>query len=262
MNRDLYTKHNFIRRDKGNGSLIIPKWLCPICNGHLQLDGKAFNFYETLSWINRTLVEHPDWIEEEMEYTFTGKINCPKCNYILTVNGRGKLIEDQIVLSTGVSYDNTHHRFWPLYFFPTLDLFQINNKCPKKVREEIIKAFNLFWCDLSSYANKIRNAVERLMDEKRIKKYHKPKGSRKEVILSLHQRLELFKAKQPEISDHLMAIKWLANVGSHAGEIKLNDALDGFELLEYCIEKLYDNRELKLKNLSKKINKRRGPVSG
>lgn len=58
-----------------------------------------------------------------------------------------------------------------------------------------------------------------------------------------------------------MAVKWIENFGSHSSKIlSADDILDGFEILHLVIEMLYEKDSDQIKKLSKKINKRRGPI--
>ena len=57
------------------------------------------------------------------------------------------------------------------------------------------------------------------------------------------------------------AIKWIGNAGSHEGEITNEDLLDGFDLLKYSVEKLYGSHDKEIATMTKKINKRRRPLT-
>ena len=146
--------------------------------------------------------------------------------------------------------------FYPLYFNPPLNIFQINEKCPEDIKNEIIDSFKLFWNDLPSCANKIRTSLEMLMNQQKVKKTFIQRGTRKN--LSLHKRIEEFKNTKPEIADFLLAIKWIGNSGSHVGKLEKVDVLDAYELLEHSLNKLFDDKEAELKKKTIEINKRRG----
>lgn len=55
--------------------------------------------------------------------------------------------------------------------------------------------------------------------------------------------------------DHLMAVKWLGNAGSHTSRPTDEDAFDGFELLEHILRERFNP----LGKLTKTINRRNGP---
>jgi hypothetical protein len=115
------------------------------------------------------------------------------------------------------------------------------------------KAFYLLWCDQDASANRIRSSLELLMTHFRIPQRIKIKGKFRRR--SLHSRLELFKAKQPEIGGHLLALKWIGNDGSHVGGLTTEDVFDGFEILNYALDELFLKRAESVKKLTKQINK-------
>lgn len=89
-------------------------------------------------------------------------------------------------------------------------------------------------------------------------KLAKPKNGRKTAKLSLHSRIELFKEKFPKVADHLFAIKWIGNEGSHSIEdLNQIELLDAFEILEDALESLYGHREKELYAKIKRLNKRK-----
>jgi hypothetical protein len=252
MNRKLWDKVCFFENS-------FPHWLCPNCNvGILEMEKNKFFKEETITSKKERKKDY--WEPDFIKYVFTTVFRCTnsKCKDLVIGVGNG---------SVSTYYDTVGHEknlneFSPLFFNPTLHLFEVPNDCDKLVREEIIKAFSLYWCDLASCANKIRIAIERLMDNRKVKKWEKRNSnSLKEKKIELHRRIELYGVKEPDIANHLLAIKWIGNAGTHAGTIKLNDVLTGFELLEYSLEKIYDNKEARMNLISKKINKKRGPIS-
>ena len=85
------------------------------------------------------------------------------------------------------------------------------------------------------------------------------KGQR--VKLTLHQRIVEFNAKDKDIGELLLALKWIGNTGSHVGEIERQDLIHAFQLLEYSLIELYEKRTETLRRLSKKIIKSKKPIS-
>ncbi|MBN8624688.1 MAG: DUF4145 domain-containing protein [Planctomycetes bacterium] len=151
--------------------------------------------------------------------------------------------------------------YTPRYFNPTPPIFQLPPECPDKVCEVIESAFALYWCDPRACVNRIRTAIETLLTEFGIARYKKPKSGSKRVRLSLHDRIELSRAKQPDLADSLMAIKWLGNIGTHELKITTDDALDGFVLLEHVLDEKYGQHRLQITRLAKKLIKRKGRSS-
>lgn len=234
-----------------------PAWTCPTCHkGRLELPNENFHYQETTA--SKDLRSHEDWDPEWIDYVFSGVLLCinPDCSDFVSFGGTGKVEFVSYFENDGTSSKEDYEDvFEPKYFLPALHLFKIHENCLPNIRAEVISAFALFWSDVPSCANKIRIAIELLLDEQGVKKY--PLGKKKERI-KLHQRIELFRKQNPEVAENLMAIKWIGNVGSHVGKIERVDLLDAFEILEFSLDRLYDDREKRIKKVVKEINKNKG----
>jgi Domain of unknown function (DUF4145) len=110
-----------------------------------------------------------------------------------------------------------------------------------------------------SCANRLRGSVEALLTDKKVARTTVNKKGKRER-LSLHARLEKFKQKDPSSAEYLFAIKWLGNAGSHANldELSRDELLDGFDLFELVMERVYVRREEHLKKIAKAITSRKG----
>lgn len=154
--------------------------------------------------------------------------------------------------------------FVPRFFVEAPPIFSIPDQCPNVVIRELGQAFALVWADVGSSGNRLRSAVEALLDDQKVPRRKLNKTKRKMRPLNLHERINEFRKKQPEAADLLEAVKWLGNAGSHASLMKLSwdDLLDGFELFEHVIDLIYVGRAEKMKRRAKKINKQKGPAGG
>jgi hypothetical protein len=113
---------------------------------------------------------------------------------------------------------------------------------------------------LPFFKKKIRTIVEQVLDDLKIAKYNIIKGKRN--IYKLHKRIELLKDANPEISDSLMAVKWIGNSGSHANsKVTKDDAIDGFKILEFTLNRIYDKSHKQILKLARSINLRRKPMA-
>jgi len=117
---------------------------------------------------------------------------------------------------------------------------------------------NYFFCDPPSAANHIRVALENLLTHLKVKRLNVGKG--KKSFIPLHNRIELL-PKPRAFKDLLFAIKWLGNAGSHTNVITIDDCLDDYEIMEEVLRLLYDSKGNKIKQLARKINKKKGPVT-
>lgn len=165
----------------------------------------------------------------------------------------GTLVVVGLVKTEEVNHDEYSKVLHPLYVEPSVEFFQAPDECPESVTNEVRRAFSLFWCDQGSCANRIRSSVELLMNHFRIPKRIMIKG--KFRWRTLHNRVELFKAKNPDIGSHLLALKWIGNTGSHVGAVTADDLFDGFEILNYALDELFLKRSESVKKLTKQINK-------
>ncbi len=82
--------------------------------------------------------------------------------------------------------------------------------------------------------------------------------------LKLHGRIERFGKKgatQADIGEHLMAVKWLGNAGSHQGEaLTRADTEMAFDQIEHILAEVYGRRTESLKAAAKAINKKGGSI--
>jgi hypothetical protein len=187
------------------------------------------------------------------DYVFSIHLKCSECTETVAVSGF--MSEENYPSDEEIGLQKS---FTPVVFYPAPKIIEIPKSCPKTVTKILNETFGLYWLDLGSCANKIRISIEVLLNEQQIPKTKTT--TKGQIELSLHKRLELFEKIKPEVSKLLMAIKWIGNAGSHFSDIKSEDVLDAYELLEFTLEKLYNDRELKLLKLSDEINKNKKPI--
>lgn len=191
----------------------------------------------------------------QTDYVFSLHLQCSNCGEIVVVSGywseyhylsdEGNGIQNQIV---------------PISFYPAPKIISIPKSCPKSISKTLNDSFGLYWIDLSSCANKIRTSIEFLMDDLKVEKtIHTKSGKCKNLIL--HDRILQYKLINSEAADFLLAIKWIGNEGSHYTKITKNDVLDAYELLEFSLEQVYNDKKKSLVMLSQNINNTKKPLS-
>lgn len=90
-----------------------------------------------------------------------------------------------------------------------------------------------------------------------MKRFNVSKGKR--LFINLHSRIELLTKPYSKLKELFFAIKWLGNAGSHStNEITIDDCLDAYEIMEEVLRELYDSKEKNIKQLARKINKKKG----
>jgi hypothetical protein len=147
----------------------------------------------------------------------------------------------------------------PKFFLPHLPLIESYDLCPTSVQERIDAAAKIIWADPSSAANRLRSAVEALMDDQGIPRKRVRDGRPYEV--SLHGRIVSFKAAKPEharAADLVLAVKWIGNVGSHNHSLRISDVLDGVEILDHTLDQIYDSTRDEIARKAAEIAARKG----
>lgn len=239
----------------------VPAWLCPTCRaGHLTLDKKHFLKKETArsqKWHVHPDFE-PDWVEHVFSCTFI--CNNLNCKEPITCSGTGSAAEieyfdDELGWIRGVA-----DTFTPKYFDPPLLQIDIPDKCPLTVVIHLKKSFALFFADPGASLNCARAAVESLLTNLKVKRFSKSSGKPRR-LLSLHQRILALPTKFDSLRDHLLAVKWLGNAGSHDGDTpSASDVQIVYDLLEHVLAEIYEDRSEKLKAIAKKVIKKKGPI--
>jgi hypothetical protein len=222
----------------------VPAWRCPHClDGTLTLIEDSLKLSATAS--TQEAREQTDWGGPVCDTNrFFLEMKCVKCNDPVLCIGITKAVEEHDDEYGWVFSD----ALVPTYFEPYVPVILIPSGCPESVSAEVLKASSLIWCSPSSSGNKIRVAVERLMDAQGV-----PNAR------DLHVRIKNFSATHQDVVEKLLAIKCIGNIGSHSDNLELVDVLDAFELLEYCLDELYEGRSARLKALATSINTHKGP---
>lgn len=219
---------------------------------------KSLAFKETIDSRRRRDEEY--WTpEEDIGFTFTAWLKCSHaaCGQEVVVSGSGGVEQWQTVDEDGepgISYSNC---FRPRYFSHTPDIFDIPKNCPNNVAKHLRAGFRLFFLDPGASANRIRVALESVLDHLGVpKRRREPDNTFSD--LSLHKRIELFKNDKPRLGEQLMALKWLGNTASHEGNVDRDDLLDAFEILEYSLVELIEQRSARVAKLARQLTKKHG----
>ena len=248
MDLNIWTKRYFDINSK-------IEWPCPNCNSNsLELVKEKLNSEETaLSKKHRK--DNDEWEVEYIQLVFNGQLECKSCKETVYFTGKGNPEQSGYYdVEMGEYYEQYTNTFTPTFFQPSIKLFQTPINCSDELKNEIKNSFKLFWCDLPSCANKIRVSLEILMNEQKVKRFEIRGGKRQPIFL--HKRIEIY--NHPEIKDLLLAIKWIGNTGSHIGNIERIDILEAYRLLEYSLNKIYNDETIELKKITKEIIKRKG----
>jgi hypothetical protein len=195
----------------------------------------------------------PDWIENR----FVALMTCSlaSCGEVAAVSGTSPsdFFEDY-----EHGFQELINLFEPRSIDPCPMPILVPKATPEAVKDAIWQAAAVTWSNDEAGANKIRSAVERLLDAKKVKKTATKSGKR--TRLNLHDRIVQFHKIDPENADILLAIKWLGNTGSHALELSRDDVLDAFDMLELVLENLYGKTKQMILKKVAAVNKNKGPA--
>jgi hypothetical protein len=232
-----------------------PPWPCPRCRrAHLKLVPGTLRSEETA--LSRSLRTDGDWDPEWISLTVTAWLKCTdsKCAEDVALLGKGGP-EPEFDEEHGMSWSST---FRPLYMFPMPDIAEIPDRCPGAISLELRASFQSFWSDRAAAANRLRSALERLLDHLGVKtRTRKAMGGFH--TLTLHDRIELFEKGEPGLGSHLLALKWLGNTGSHGDEVSVGDLLDAYEVTEHCLAEILTQRSKRIAAIAKNLNKKHAP---
>jgi Domain of unknown function (DUF4145) len=236
-------------------------WPCPSCGASpLRVIRETIADGQTRA--SKALQEN-DWAgPEHIDGRFSCLMDCANCGNTVGSTGTFHFEDNRRLDERRGEMGDFDKRYSVRYFTESPLLVDIPEATPEPVVEELLASFQLFWSDPLGCANRIRSAVEKLLTSQKVPQTNGKSakaGGRK--FLTLHARIERYRAKQPSVADKLMAVKWVGNAGSHAGAITTEDALDGYELLDWVLDTLYARRHRRAPTLSKAINRRRAPRS-
>ena len=243
-----------------------PTLPCPTCKvGTLSIAEDTIFKEETAS--SKAARGHEAWDPEWIMQRFMAVLTCanPNCGDKVFVCGKITMDWDYFDTPEGKTSMESYEHYVPHFFEPAPPVFPIPSECPEKIGDELKKAFALIWSDVGSGGNRLRVAIETLMNERKIEKKAKIKNGPnkgKFRYLTLSERLKRFAVEHEKAATQLMAIKWLGDTGSHAALDVLthDDLLDAFEHFEYALDLVYVKKDIALVKRAKDIIKKKGPV--
>lgn len=229
-----------------------PKYPCPSCDtgtlalveGATHVDEPAYSKSEHShdAW-------DPDWIVER--FSMMMKCNDKDCGEVITVAGDTSVLELHEEGPEGyeVSYVTA---FRPKSIYPGPPLISTPDDAPEAVLEPLDVAFGLFWIDQGAAAARIRVSLERLLDDKLVPTESvNDKGDIQ--ALNLNSRIQVFEKTNPSEGQTFHALRMVGNLGAHGEAVSSERVLDVLELYEDALEKLYSQKEKKLKEIKEKI---------
>ncbi|MEI6410666.1 MAG: DUF4145 domain-containing protein [Bacteroidota bacterium] len=235
----------------GNFEKMPQSIKCPSCiSGLLLIDASAHKEIRT-AYSEKNYRKQFIGFDEKYQSICSECFHCnnSECNEssILTGTIEGDLV---FIFSEIYGHDVPDHevKISIKHIEPALDIIDIPNELPENLKNELRKAFYIFWADKDACANRLGIFIELLLNN--LELYPGKK---------LHDRLELMQksseARYTNLASKLMAIKWIRNDGSHIEKRLTHDVIDALEILENALKALYDNSEDLINKKVKEINK-------
>ncbi len=235
-------------------------WNCPTChNGTLEYKDENLNYQEDGNYYRESTEQYYQ-IPNDIQYRYTLLLKCtnPTCQETVANIGIYEVERYEDYNEYKEIIDIEKHWFTPKYFYPPLHFFQIPEGTPPKVKDTIIEAFSLSFSNYFAAINQIRLALEILMTELGVARTRSNKKGEK-IYLPLHERIDMLDEEYEDIKDKCIALKWLGNSGTHGNEkITFDNVLDGYDLLSFIINKLYDDFEECVTKISNELNTNKG----
>ena len=231
-----------------------PRWPCPSCsNGTLRLIPDSLRWFETAESRRRHTDE--DFHFSDIDYTFSGWLECDGCRQKISCCGRGGEEPYTFQNEDGDLEQEYEKVFYPQFFYAFLQLFRPPSRCPPLVREQLYKSFAVFFCDLSAAANHLRQCVEEILTHAGID-IRDAKGS----FIHLNDRIKIYLGRDSDNAERITALKWIGNCGSHPeDDLNKPDLFDAYDILELLLEDLYVGHNRNVRDIVAQINAAKGP---
>ena len=227
---------------------VPEEYKCSHCgSGHLHFEQNSFCKAELKDSIDN--YDHPDWEPEWVELVFSGILICKNCDEKYTVSGIGALEQDYDH-ETALSPNYTPF-YTPKYFNPPLDIFNIPENTPNQLKKIIKSAFSLAWADFPAAGNRLRAALEIIVNEL----VQETAAKR-----TLGNKINDIPDDNSDIRDLMKAIKWLGNDATHEAKLLECDLAFAFNATELILKNQYPDTDKKTTILAhaKEINKAKG----
>ena len=232
-----------------------PTLPCPFCYQE-SLAPENVQHLSTQDSINHS--DSPDW-EPDWEFGyFHGTLRCgySKCREIVVVSGemRHGLSEEWDDPNDGRSWTYWYRLRYSIPSIPLTD--RLPDGCPESVVLRIREAGRIFWADPAGSANRLRSALEELLNVRRVRRIETT-STGKRRRLSLHRRIQILGIGNPEVAELIEAVKWIGNEGSHSSEIDASNVLLASVILEHALFVMYDRSTAEIAKQARAVNRRR-----
>lgn len=236
-----------------------PRVLCPVCATGTLGPKQLISQLDANSRRSVDLARRNAGPWEELSGTFVGVLQCDygRCAQEVAVAGPYAYAWD-IDDFDGYGNPSLESTYRVEFVRPELPIMRVLPRTPEAVKAEIASAGQLVFLAPSAAGNRLRRAVEELMDAHRIRKTKTDKKTGAKSPASPHARIRDFAVAHPRESDVLLAVKWIGDEATHGRELWLDDVMMCAEVLEAALVSLYDRSDVEFRALVRKINRQKG----
>lgn len=241
-----------------------PAWTCPECSTPSLRITRS-----NLSWHQQVNSEDDSYLDEA-ERAFDAKVTCSNasCDHIMHVSGTGYIDCEYHFTDDGDLESSNKYVLIlnPKFFHPQLNLLPINGKTykhvPQEMKDMLTTAGVLFWVDQKACANRLRQAIEGILNIANVpfdrRLHNRIKGMKGTIIMNLQ--------------DSFLSVKIIGNAGSHNDydfsineqsdfQLSVDDLLHAFNVIDSSLMIIYDklnraDKDKELKEKSKSITDR------
>jgi len=237
-----------------------PPWKCPRCgDGTLVMKKDGSQSHEH-GW-SQDAHSHEAWEPEWISGIFQWTLQCSIQTCLHQVVTTGEYVVDWDVEDGPNGQEQVYKDFYlPKAFSEAPPIINLKVHFPDEIQILLTDAFSIFWVDVPSCLNKLRQCIEEILTIKKIARYAQCNGKRKS--LTLHSRILRYEAKNKDAGELLMALKWLGNEGSHSSKkaknLQRGDVLEAFDILEYALDVIFSPKKKAIGKKAKKIMTRKG----
>ncbi|MCH7294065.1 DUF4145 domain-containing protein [Acinetobacter higginsii] len=236
-------------------------FICEFCNKEsMYLESKLFHSHDIAENIRDS---HHDIIfpDEWSRLVYTAIYKCYKkdCSYQIVSSGTGffERVPDFDVngyQTGGITFEPV---FIPEHFSPAIKFFDIPTSKKRNVESIVVKAFDLAMISPSASVNRVRTAIELLLDDHAI-----PRPEKGNLFSRIEDAAQNYPAFET-LKNHLDALRFIGNAGSHEDSaITIDHVKDSFEILEKLLEQLYPpTKPNKLNEKIAAIVENKGPLT-
>jgi hypothetical protein len=228
-----------------------PTLPCPSCDARLNFDAESLDV--KVSNYNRHVAEVAG--VDEAVARFSGRFHCGNggCGDIVTVSGDCHYEYGYDERGATITQELLH----PKALHPGPPIIRIGESVPDDIRTALTRSFALFWSDYDACASKLRATLELIL-----KHYGVEGTDAKGRFMPLHQRILKYRDTGGEdtVATSLMAVKWLGNVSAHESSLRQDAVLDGYDILELTLNKLFPADTSGVEDLAERVNRAKGPA--